>query len=415
MTRTVVALYDNFHEANDAVRELVDRGFRRENISFMANDQTGEYGQALQGTNVDTYTAAEANTGAGVGAGIGAAVGGLAGVLIGLGALAIPGVGPVLAAGPLATVLAGLAGAGAGAVAGGVLGALVDMGIPEETAGYYAEGVRRGGTLVTVQVEDFMTDKAVDILNRHNPIDLNERVSTWRQSGWSGYQEGEPAATGGMTQEDRIPMWARDYNRYDANFRNHYNTTPYAQTSSYEDYQPAYRYGYELARNPKYQGRTWNDLEPEARQNWSANHEGAWDKFKDEVKYAWNDITGQGQHDTSAADSMAATGASNIQTFDVTDSRTTGMGKRDYMDFDNNFREHFAASPYARNYSYTDYQPAYRYGYDLAYNPRYQGRTWADFEPEAQRSWESQGHEGTWSQVKDAVQYAWQQAKQAVS
>ncbi len=411
MARTVVALFDNFQDANNAVRELVDRGFRREDISFMANDQRGEYSQALGDTNVQTFQAEETNTGAGVGAGIGAAIGGLAGVLIGLGALAIPGVGPVLAAGPLATVLAGLAGAGAGAVAGGVIGALVDMGIPEETAGYYAEGVRRGGTLVTVQVEDYMTDKAVDILNRHNPVDLNERVSTWRQSGWAGYQEGEPTAA---TGEDMLPAWAQDYDRYDTNFRNRFNTTPYSGSSTYKDYQPAYRYGYELARNPRYQGRTWNDLEPEARRNWESDHEGAWDQFKDEIKYAWNDVTGQGHthtQDYQATDT--GTGARNVETFRVDDTMDTG--DTDYMHYDSNFQQHFAASPYARNYSYTDYQPAYHYGYDLAHDLRYRGRSWGDIEPQAQRDWETQGHEGTWNQVKDAVQHAWQETKQAVS
>jgi hypothetical protein len=95
----------------------------------------------------------------------------------------------MIAAGPLATVLAGLAGAGAGAVAGGILGALVDLGIPEETAGYYAEGVRRGGTLVSVRVDDQYTDKALNILNRHNPVDLNERTTQWRSEGWTGYRD----------------------------------------------------------------------------------------------------------------------------------------------------------------------------------------------------------------------------------
>ncbi len=314
MARTVVALYDNFQEANDAVRELVDRGFRRENISFMASDQSGAYSQALKSSDVQTFQAAEANTGAGVGAGIGAAVGGLAGVLIGLGALAIPGVGPVLAAGPLATVLAGLAGAGAGAVAGGVLGALVDMGIPEETAGYYAEGVRRGGTLVTVQVEDYLTDKAVDILNRHNPVDLSERVGAWRQGGWTGYQESEAHDTAtARTDENAVPALAQDYARYDTTFQRHFGTTPYSKTATYADYQPAYRYGYELARNPRYQGRTWNDLEPEAHRNWETNHEGTWDKFKDEIKYAWDDITGQGHPTETTMGTTTGMGTGNIQ------------------------------------------------------------------------------------------------------
>jgi hypothetical protein len=104
----------------------------------------------------------------------------LGGLLVGLGALAIPGIGPVVAAGPLAAALSALAGAGAGAVAGGVtgglLGALMDLGVPRETAEYYAEGVRRGGNLVTINTADHMTNRAVEILNRHHPIDINEQA-----------------------------------------------------------------------------------------------------------------------------------------------------------------------------------------------------------------------------------------------
>lgn len=190
MTRTVVALYDDFQHANAAVRELVDNGFSREEISLMASDQKGEYSQHISGTKMedrsDTEVATGASQGAGVGASIGAALGGIGGLLVGLGALVIPGIGPVVAAGPLAAALAGLAGAGAGALAGGVtgglIGALVDAGVPEETAQYYSEGVRRGGTLVTVRTDDNMSGRAVNIMNRHNPVDINSRSAQWRRS-----------------------------------------------------------------------------------------------------------------------------------------------------------------------------------------------------------------------------------------
>ena len=85
------------------------------------------------------------------GAGIGGALGGGAGLLAGLGLLAIPGLGPVVAAGWLASTAVGAA---AGAAAGGIVGALVDAGEPEEHANVYSESVRRGGTLVTARVAD---------------------------------------------------------------------------------------------------------------------------------------------------------------------------------------------------------------------------------------------------------------------
>jgi hypothetical protein len=96
----------------------------------------------------------------------------------------IPGIGPILAAGPIA---AALAGAGAGAVAGGLIGGLIDMGVPEEHAEYYAESVRRGGALVTVRVDESRTDEAERILGEHSAYDIEDRAVQWRSEGWTGY------------------------------------------------------------------------------------------------------------------------------------------------------------------------------------------------------------------------------------
>src|SRR5213079_1337536 len=89
------------------------------------------------------------------GAAVGGVLGGITGLLVGIGALAIPGIGPVIAGGALASAfgIAGgtaVAGAGIGAAAGGIVGALVGMGIPEEEARHFESGFRTGGVLVTV-------------------------------------------------------------------------------------------------------------------------------------------------------------------------------------------------------------------------------------------------------------------------
>jgi len=118
-------------------------------------------------------------------AGIGAAIGGVGGLLLSAaGALTIPVIGPILAAGPIA---AALTGAGIGAAAGGLIGALTESGIPEEDARYYAEGVRRGDVLVTVKAERGRADVVSDILDRHNAVDVDDRVQNWKDRGWTGY------------------------------------------------------------------------------------------------------------------------------------------------------------------------------------------------------------------------------------
>src|SRR5690242_15621113 len=127
--KTIVALYDDFRDATRAVRELERGGFPHKDISLVANNagqRWGERGESLRDDD-DTYAA----EGAGTGATIGAVAGGAAGLLASLGVLAIPGIGPVLAAGPL---VATLTGAGLGAATGGLIGGLVGAGVPEHDA-----------------------------------------------------------------------------------------------------------------------------------------------------------------------------------------------------------------------------------------------------------------------------------------
>jgi len=305
MTKTIIALYDDFDQANDVVKDLSDEGFARENISLMASDPSGEYAEHLQQTEqVESNVTTES---AGIGAGIGAVVGGLGGLLIGWGALAIPGVGPVIAAGPLAAALSGLAGAGVGAVAGGVtgglLGALVDMGVPEETAHLYAEGIRRGGTLVTLQTADEKAPVAVDVMNRYNPVDIKERVSEWRQSGWPEVKsQTEPESSPEThavieTQEETLAETQDavekddDFTDLEPEFKRHFETNYSGSTYSYAQYAPAYRYGFNLATNENYREYDqWSAVEPDAHRYWEERNPGTWEDFKDAVRHAWQDV-----------------------------------------------------------------------------------------------------------------------------
>lgn len=292
--KTIVALYDNFSEAQRVVQDLVDHGFQRNNISLVASDADGTYADYVaREEDPDDVDAAE-------GAGFGAIIGGLTGLLVSLTALAIPGIGPVLVAGPVAAMLIG---AGVGAVTGGLLGALIDLGVPEEEAGYYAEGIRRGGTLVTLTVPDHMTDRAIDIMDNHEPVDIEERVATWRSSGWTDfdpdtepYQRSDRAAGGldmpaysSPTIEPGGNLYS-DFAAYNDRFHTHYNTYYTSSGYDYDQYVPAYRYGYYLATDERYRNRDWDLLEPEAQRYWETNEQGAWGDFKDAVRHAWREV-----------------------------------------------------------------------------------------------------------------------------
>ncbi|WP_210497085.1 general stress protein [Microvirga antarctica] len=187
MTTTVSALYDTYDAAKSAVNALEAAGVAHSHISIVANNSDSWH---------DKHHDSEAAEDAGKGAGIGAAVGGVGGLLTGLGIMAIPGVGPVVAAGWLAaTALGAVAGAAVGGAAGGIVGALTEAGVPEHDAHVYAEGVRRGGTLVTAKVEDARATEARAILERHKSVDVAARGEVYRQSGWTRFDAEAPAYT----------------------------------------------------------------------------------------------------------------------------------------------------------------------------------------------------------------------------
>ena len=117
----------------------------------------------------------------------------------------IPGIGPILTAGP---IIATLAGAGAGAVAGGVIGSLTEIGVEKKDAELYAEAVRRGGTLVTLRAEESRADEASAILRKAGAIDITRRAEDWRATGWMGdaSAKGERARTRVQTPDVGEPM-----------------------------------------------------------------------------------------------------------------------------------------------------------------------------------------------------------------
>lgn len=189
--KNVVGLFDTMQDAEAVVRELHAAGVAQADISF-AGRSTDD--AIMESNEYISEGHSEAAEGAGFGATGGTVVGGLTGLLVGLGALAIPGVGPVIAAGSLATALGSAAlGAGIGAATGGLLGALIGAGIPEEDANVYSEGIRRGGALVMAKVDDSLVDTALDVMERHNVVDIDERGTQYRQSGWSRFDDTDSA------------------------------------------------------------------------------------------------------------------------------------------------------------------------------------------------------------------------------
>src|SRR3982750_5011485 len=148
---TISRLYDTYSDAERAVSRLEAAGVPHSDISIVANNSDNWYGSSTGKVDRDRDGVDDRAEGAGTGAGIGAGLGSAAGLLAGLGFVGLPGLGPVVAAGWLASTAVG---AVAGAAAGGIVGALVDAGVSREHADVYSESIRRGGTLVTARVTD---------------------------------------------------------------------------------------------------------------------------------------------------------------------------------------------------------------------------------------------------------------------
>jgi hypothetical protein len=230
MSVTICRLYESYPDAVQVVEALQLAGVPVQNISLISNNSEGWFDSdkdadsaATDATSADTTSEADATASdqkrradapssntksptnaaasgtksdtsddsnssrleAGlVGAAIGATAG-TAGSLIGsLVALAIPGVGPVVGAGWLLGTMA--AAAAVGGTTGGLLGALANAGLSEADAAIYAEGVRRGGSVVTARVSPADTGRAESVMNR-GAVDIKERGSDYRQSGWKSF------------------------------------------------------------------------------------------------------------------------------------------------------------------------------------------------------------------------------------
>jgi uncharacterized protein (TIGR02271 family) len=339
-------------------------------------------------------------------------LGGLGGLLVGLGALAIPGIGPVLAAGPLVSALAG---AGIGAATGGLLGALVNAGIPEEHAGYYAEGVRRGGTLVTVQTDDDMAQTAVDILNRFGPVDVNRRSAEWRSSNWEGFDE-----TADPYTHDQINMERSQYQDMEreggtlevveedlrvgkrevsgGGVRVH----TFVTEQEVEEDIDLRKEHVDVERRPVDRPASPADLdafEEATIEVTATSEEPVIEKRARVVEEV--EIHKDVEHETETVRDTLRRKDVEVERMDE------GHSYSDFESYEPDFRNHYQTTYTNTGYTYDDFQPAYHYGYQLASDPRYQDRDWEEIEMDARRDWEGRYHDSAWEDFKDAIRNAW--------
>lgn len=165
---TVLALFETPHEAQLVIRSLIDIGVDGDEISLIMPDAKAKSGASAASLDEHQRTDRDVTTGAGAGA----AAGGILGLLAGAGALAIPGIGPLIAAGPIA---ASIGGAGFGAIAGTLGGTLHHLGVPADRADRFGEVLGRGGALVHLKADESLTYQVTETLKDHGALDVADR------------------------------------------------------------------------------------------------------------------------------------------------------------------------------------------------------------------------------------------------
>ena len=411
--KTIVGLYDDIATARMVVEELAAAGFERNDISLVANNSvTGLTGTGATGGDGEAMA-----EGAAGGALVGGALGGLGGLLLGLGALAIPGIGPVVAAGP---IVAGLTGAGIGAAVGGLAGALINWGVPEEEAQFYAEGVRRGGTLVAVKSDDGRVNEALRIMNQHSPVDVRERSATWRSEGWTGFNADAdvtstrttshatstamPSGTRNVENEAAIPIVEEELHVGKREVEK-----GGVRVHTYMEEKPVQESIEVREENVYVEGRPID----------RAVDSSTIDAFRErtyEVRERAEEVVAEKQARVVEEVVVGKKVDTHVEKVEDTIRRTRvdvekmGNGNSDY---DTHFRSHFDQTYGPRGYDYTRYQPAYTYGAGLANETRFHGRDWNSIEADVRRDWESR-NSGAWEEFKDAVRYGWENLKSDV-
>ena len=401
MAKTVVGSFDSYDEARQVVEALHQIGIPRDDISIVARNE--ENGDVATTTGAGTTA-----SGAGKGAVAGGVLGGAAGLAVGLAGLAIPGIGPVIAAGPIA---AALTGAGIGAVAGGLIGALTSQGVSEEDAGYYAEAVRRGGALVTVRASDDIAERAAQIMEQHNAHDVEGRAETWRKSGWTGFDtQARPLANDQVRQErervvpivqEELKVGKREVERRGPRVYTRMAEQPVEQQVTLREERT------HVERRPANRPATQADMQAFEEGTIEVRERREEPVVRKEARVVEEVVIGK--HMSERSETIRDT----VRHTEVEIDQRDGALDSSVPD-DDAYRRHFSTA-YARSgANFDDYLPAYRYGQGLSTNERYRSGDWSSIEADARRGWESANPNRPWNAFRDAVRNGWERAGDAV-
>ncbi|MBC8167483.1 MAG: YsnF/AvaK domain-containing protein [Bryobacteraceae bacterium] len=402
-SHTVVGLFDNMEQASKAARELETAGISSNEISIVAANESGKYADYSSGTG-------EVGKGVAGGAGAGAAIGGGLGLLAGLTALAIPGFGPIIAAGPIA---AALTGAGVGAASGGLIGGLAKAGVPDTDAHYYEEGLRRGGVIVTARADENLADKVSDIFDDNGARDIEERGQEWTQAGWKApagqtlpttdfnvrgtdfNTTARPDVAGDRAipvVEEHLHVGKREAGRRSVRLYTNVTDRPVEEKVQLREETV------HVDRRPADRPATEADL--------TAFREGTIEltEVREEAVVS--------KH-ARVVEEVVFGKDVNIRTETVKDNvRRTDVvvDKTDATDYDQDFRTDYQTRYGKSGRDFEYYAPGYRFGSTIAADSRFKDREWSTVESDLRRDWDTRG-QGKWEDFKDTIRHGWDRVR----
>ena len=318
---------------------------------------------------------------------------------------------------------------------------LADLGVPYDEAYAYAEGVHRGGALVVVESSDDREERGMEILRRLHPVDIHERTAQWQHEGWTGYDatamtstprasaatatrsaqeqaratarvdqgtrtrrvEGQEEVTVPVVEED-IAIGKREVERGHVRIYSRVTEQPVEESVRLREEKVT------VERRPADRPATEADFAAAGKDVIEMTEKAEEPVVTKRARVVeevvvHKDVT---EHTETVRGTERRTDV-DVQREPETATATRRVTTQEFATYNDDFRKH-CATAFAGKGAYVDYEPAYRYGYELGTHERYRGRDWVALEADARRDWEAR-HPNTWERFKDAIRYGWDKVR----
>lgn len=261
--------------------------------------------------------------------------------------------------------------------------------IPESYRGYYSEGVRRGGVLVSIAVSDEDAERATELMNKHDAIDVEQRAESWKKAGWTGFKEGMPAYTSEEiakerkvlpVTEEKVKVGKRQVAKGGVRVYSRVIATPVEEEISLrEEHAKIER---RTVDRPAAAGEAFEEESIEITETAEEPVVSKEARVKEEVVV--------GQEATEKKEKI----------------RETARRTEVKVEGGEDFRTHFDSNYASLGGTYELYDPAYRFGGTIANDKRYMNKDWPTIENDIRADWEKE-YPGTWDKFKGAIRYGW--------